>query len=83
MIDPIAAHQKLVADTLATGKPVYVSQFIESYRQMAPMLHRHLKDNWLDFSPLNYAMTRLPSVLPYVNQIILTKEEKMLESVKK
>lgn len=71
--DTINLHVQKYHSSLKTGQPVKLSSFADTYREMKPLLHRHLDDKVVDIDVLNYAVTRLPPEIFAANRIFLAQ----------
>lgn len=78
--DPlIGAHLNHYRQTLNLGKPVFLSQFVDTYLQMKPLLHSLAGSNDFDLPAFRYAVTRLPESTYKIKKIFIGQNISDLE----
>lgn len=80
----IAAHLRNYREKLEQGRTIRVSDILDSYVQMQPLMHHKLLQESVDVDALNYASTRLPSNIYKIRNVTmaLSREELIASGIK-
>ena len=71
MNQPIIDHIKNYYSKLETKKPVKISEFLQTFKDLNPLLHKLASDKKPDVSAQNYSSTRLPDIINEVKHIVI------------
>ncbi|MBP9818135.1 hypothetical protein KBC75_05325 [Candidatus Shapirobacteria bacterium] len=80
----ISTHLRHYREQLESGRAVRVSDIVNSYTQMQPLMHHKLATDSVDVDALNYAATRLPATIYRVRNVTLalSREELIASGIK-
>jgi hypothetical protein len=74
--DPlVGAHINRYRQMLSGGVPVSLSQFINTYLQMKPLLHNLAESSDFDLSAIRYSATRLPEKIYQIKKVIISQNQ--------
>lgn len=73
--DSVGAHINFYRKLLAGGKPVFLSQFVDTYLRMKPLLHNLASSPDFDLPALKYSATRLPAKIYEIKKIIISQNQ--------
>lgn len=71
----VGAHINHYRKLLAGGQPVSLSQFVNTYLQMKPLLHNLAQSSEFDLPALKYSVTRLPEKIYLMKKIIISQDQ--------
>lgn len=74
--DPlVGVHINHYRKLLSSGEPVSLSQFVNTYLQMKPLLHNLAPSPDIDLPALKYSATRLPGKIYKITKVIISQNQ--------